>query len=129
MTVMFSLACFSRTKLYAEDVITVKRDREQCPSHFPIWRDYYHLHKEKINAEQAKRAEEKKNLYNLVSFQGAAYTDNAALRITPAPDSALRVFMAFKPLSRPIAVPPQELVPFERKGFTVIEWGGSEVRF
>jgi hypothetical protein len=36
--------------------------------------------------------------------------------------------MAFKPLSRPISIPPQKLAPFERKGFTVIEWGGSEVR-
>jgi hypothetical protein len=25
--------------------------------------------------------------------------------------------------------PPQAFVPFERKGFTVVEWGGSEVRF
>jgi hypothetical protein len=70
-----------------------------------------------------------KNKYNLVAFQGAAYTDNAVLRVTPEPDSVLRVFMAFKPLSQPIAIPPQELVPFERKGFTVIEWGGSEVSF
>ena len=69
-----------------------------------------------------------KNRYNLVSFQGAAYTDNAVLSVTPEPDSVLRVFMAFKPLSRPIYIPPQELAPFERKGFTVIEWGGSEVR-
>jgi hypothetical protein len=30
-----------------------------------------------------------KNEYNLVSFQGAAYTDNAALHITPEPDSML----------------------------------------
>jgi hypothetical protein len=70
-----------------------------------------------------------KNRYNLVSFQGAAYTDNAALYITPEPDSVLRVFMAFKPLLYPVEIPPQELVPFERRGFTVVEWGGSEVRF
>jgi hypothetical protein len=70
-----------------------------------------------------------KNRYNLISFQGATYTDNADLFITPEPDSMLRVFMAFKPLSYPIAAPPQKLVPFERKGFAVIEWGGSEVKF
>jgi hypothetical protein len=70
-----------------------------------------------------------KNRYNLVSFQGEAYTDNAALHITPEPDSVLRVFMAFKPLLYPIEIPPQNFAPFERKGFTVIEWGGSEVRF
>jgi hypothetical protein len=70
-----------------------------------------------------------KNRYNLVSFQGAAYTDNAELYITPEPDSVLRVFMAFKPLLYPVEIPPQEFVPFERRGFTVVEWGGSEVRF
>jgi hypothetical protein len=46
-----------------------------------------------------------------------------------SPDSVLRVFMAFKPLSHPIEIPPKEFAPFDRKGFTVIEWGGSEVRF
>jgi hypothetical protein len=70
-----------------------------------------------------------KNRYNLVSFQGASYTDNAELHITPPPDSLLRVFMVFKPLTYPIEIPPQKLVPFERKGFTVVEWGGSEARF
>jgi hypothetical protein len=70
-----------------------------------------------------------KNRYNLISFQGAAYTDNAVLYITPEPDSLLRVYMAFKPLPYQIEIPPQELVPLERKGFTVVEWGGSEVGF
>jgi hypothetical protein len=69
-----------------------------------------------------------RNTYNLISFQGKSYTDNAVLHITPEPDSVLRVFMAYKPLMLPVYVPPQELVPFERKGFTVVEWGGSEVR-
>ena len=69
-----------------------------------------------------------KNRYNLVSFQGTAYTDNAVLSIDPEPDSALRVFMAFKPLMAPIDVPPQELIQFKRKGFTAVEWGGSLAR-
>ncbi|MDR1580003.1 MAG: hypothetical protein LBS35_06565 [Synergistaceae bacterium] len=69
-----------------------------------------------------------KNPYNLVSFQGDAYTKNAVLSITPEPDSVLRVFMAFKPLSGPINITPQALVPFVRRGFAVVEWGGSLVR-
>jgi hypothetical protein len=69
-----------------------------------------------------------KNNYNLVSFQGKTYTDNAVLHITPEPDSVLRVFMAFKSLPYPVYVTPQKLIPFERKGFAVVEWGGSEVR-
>ncbi len=68
-----------------------------------------------------------KNKYNLISFQSDAYTDNAVLRIDPKPDSVLRVFMAYKALDEKIEVPEQELKPFERKGFTVIEWGGTEL--
>ncbi|MDR1822112.1 MAG: hypothetical protein LBQ91_06725 [Oscillospiraceae bacterium] len=68
------------------------------------------------------------NAYNLISFQGAAYTDGAVLDITPAPDSVLRVFMAYKPLEKPIDVEPQIFEGFERVGFTVVEWGGAEVK-
>jgi hypothetical protein len=35
--------------------------------------------------------------------------------------------MAYQALERPIDVPPQDIEPFERKGFTVVEWGGTEV--
>lgn len=67
------------------------------------------------------------NPYNLISFQGEAYTDAARLTVTPQPDSILRVFLAFRPLEEPIEVPEQTLVPFERRGFTVVEWGGTLV--
>lgn len=68
------------------------------------------------------------NPYNLIAFQGPTYTDNAVLEIEPKPDSILRVFMAFKPLKAPITIPKQTFQPFERKGFTVVEWGGAELR-
>lgn len=67
------------------------------------------------------------NTWNLISFQGTAYTDSAVLDIDPAPDSVLRVFMAWKGLDRPVEVEPQEFQPFERTGFTVVEWGGCEM--
>ena len=67
------------------------------------------------------------NAYNLISFQTEAYTENAKLTITPTPDSMLRVFMAWKPLETPIEIEPQELTAFERLGFTVVEWGGTEL--
>lgn len=67
------------------------------------------------------------NPYNLISFQGKAYTDNAPLEIFPVPDSLQRVFMAFKPLEKAIEIPEQKLEPFQRGGFTVIEWGGCLV--
>ncbi len=65
--------------------------------------------------------------YYLISFQQEAYTEHAALEITPEPDSLLRVFMAFQPLEQAIDLPEQELEPFQRAGFTVVEWGGSRV--
>lgn len=67
------------------------------------------------------------NPYNLITFQTDAYTDTAELHITPEPDSVLRVFMAYKVLNQPIEIEEPTIVPFERTGFTVIEWGGSEV--
>ena len=66
------------------------------------------------------------NAYNLIAFQGAGYTDHARLTITPKPDSLLRVFMAFKSVPYPYPIPPQTFPKFERRGFTVVEWGGSD---
>ena len=68
------------------------------------------------------------NPYNLITFQQEAYTETAPLTVTPQPDSILRVFMAWKPLSEPIAIAPQALPAFERHGFTLVEWGGAKVR-
>ena len=68
------------------------------------------------------------NPYNLIAFQQEAYTESAKLTVSPQPDSVLRVFMAWKPLARPVDVPAQILPGFERRGFTLVEWGGAEVR-
>ena len=68
------------------------------------------------------------NAYNLISFQSDAYTDAAKLTITPQPDTLLRVFMAWKPLTSAVEIVPQTLTAPERTGFTAVEWGGSEVR-
>ena len=68
------------------------------------------------------------NPYNLISFQQEAYTRAAELTITPAPDSILRVFMAWKPLDAPIEIEPQTFTPYERTGFTVVEWGGIKLK-
>ena len=67
------------------------------------------------------------NPYNLITFQGDAYTDGAKLSITPKPDSLLRVFMAWMPLEEPMEIDAPEIKPFERNGFTVVEWGGAEI--
>jgi len=52
------------------------------------------------------------------------------MTITPTPDAIRRVFMMFTPLESEeinLTVLPQKLNSFERKGFTVVEWGGSEI--
>ncbi|HCU25338.1 MAG TPA: hypothetical protein DF383_09985, partial [Deltaproteobacteria bacterium] len=68
------------------------------------------------------------NPYNFIHFAGEEYTQAAPLEITPKPDCMLRIFMVFQGLSRPISVPEQKIVPFERKGFSVVEWGGTQMR-
>ena len=48
--------------------------------------------------------------YNLIAFQTDAYTQSARLTVTP------------------VELPAQELSAPERRGFTVVEWGGAELR-
>ena len=67
------------------------------------------------------------NPYNLLSFQTDAYTDSAGLTIDPAPDTLIRVFLAWKGLDAPVEVEPQTLTAQARTGFTAVEWGGAEV--
>ena len=67
------------------------------------------------------------NAYNLIAFQSDAYTDSARLHIDPAPDTLLRVFVAWKPLEQAVDIEPQTLTAPERRGFTAVEWGGAEV--
>ena len=68
------------------------------------------------------------NPYNLISFQTENYEDLAPLQVNPAPDSMLRVYMAYKPLSAPVTIPEQTFTPFERNGFAIVEWGGCVVK-
>jgi hypothetical protein len=68
------------------------------------------------------------NPYNVISFQTTAYTDGAVLDIAPAPDSLLRVFMAYYPSDAEVEIEPQEFCGFVREGFTVVEWGGDQAK-
>lgn len=67
------------------------------------------------------------NAYNLISFQTDAYTEHAELKITPQPDSILRIFMVYQALEEVLSVETPEIENFERNGFTVVEWGGAEL--
>jgi len=66
--------------------------------------------------------------YNLISFQSDVYTQAAKLTVDPAPDTLLRVFMAWKPLGSTVDIPVQDLNAVPRTGFTVVEWGGCQVK-
>ncbi|MBO5285335.1 MAG: hypothetical protein J6B16_00390, partial [Clostridia bacterium] len=67
------------------------------------------------------------NAYNVISFQTEDYVNNAVLNITPKPDSVLRVFMTYYSSDTMVDIGPQTLKGFTRNGFTVVEWGGSEI--
>jgi len=69
------------------------------------------------------------NKYNLIHFSEKLYDEKVKMDIVPKPDSVLRVFMAYKPLKEKVEVRPQTFFKgFERKGFSVVEWGGTVVK-
>ena len=67
----------------------------------------------------------KKNKLSLLSFQNEEFFKNFEEKIEPKPDSVLRVFLSIKKIDKNVDVEEQKLTKFERKGFTVVEWGGS----
>ncbi|MBC7862629.1 MAG: hypothetical protein IAF38_06610, partial [Bacteroidia bacterium] len=61
-----------------------------------------------------------------IRFAGNDYTNNAELQIVPKPDVMIRVYMVYKKANESENIPTQKLsAPPARKGFTVVEWGGS----
>ena len=50
-----------------------------------------------------------------------------SLEYSTQPDSEIRIFMVFSKLEGDIQVKPQLLPTYKREGFTVVEWGGSEL--
>lgn len=63
------------------------------------------------------------NEYNLISFVEA----EDRLIVTPMPDTVIQVTMVWKPVTDYVDVTPQVLLPVERTGFVVVEWGGSRI--
>jgi len=63
--------------------------------------------------------------YYFVTFMGNQVMDELAhLSVTPKPDTVIRILMDFTPLDHPINVQGFNIRTPERKGFTVVEWGG-----
>lgn len=68
------------------------------------------------------------NKYNYIRFAEEDYiNDNMPLDINPAPDTLIRILMEFKGLEEPIEIKEQPLKQVVREGYTVVEWGGTEI--
>ena len=67
--------------------------------------------------------------YNLISFPNEEYNEWAKLDVSPKPDTVIRVYIVFTPVAESVEVPASDALTMpsgtERRGFTVVEWGGS----
>lgn len=52
----------------------------------------------------------------------------APLKVYPKPDTMIRIFLDFEGLNEKVDIPAQKLTSIERKGFTLVEWGGLLVK-
>lgn len=69
------------------------------------------------------------NEYNYIRFATMdEINSNVPLEFSVEPDTLIRVLMQYKPLDENIEVKEQELVTPERNGFTIVEWGGTEIK-
>ena len=71
-----------------------------------------------------------KNKYNFVHFIfNDAANQFAELEVTPQPDHIYRLYMLSFPMNslNEIQVTEQKIPKMERNGFTVLEWGGSQI--
>ena len=68
------------------------------------------------------------NKYNYIRFATMDEINKSMpLEISTKPDTVIRVLMQYKALDSEIEVKEQQLSTPERKGFTVVEWGGTEL--
>lgn len=69
------------------------------------------------------------NKYNYIRFATIEEINkNMPLEFSVEPDTLIRVLMQFKGVEEYIEIPEQKLETPERKGFVVVEWGGTELK-
>ena len=68
-----------------------------------------------------------KNKLSLCTFQTEKFFNSIKLNINPKPDTLIRIFLCIKKTDSPIMIKEQKLDKNERKGYTVIEWGGTSI--
>ena len=69
-----------------------------------------------------------KNKISLCTFQNQTFFNNFELNINPKPDTLIRLFLSIKKIENIPDIKEQKLEQIERRGFTVIEWGGSNLK-
>jgi len=67
---------------------------------------------------------DKANFYEIKILGSNFLEENMKLKISPEPQTVLRLNFYFKPLSVKKEIKSPEIKKIDRKGFTVIEWGG-----
>ena len=68
------------------------------------------------------------NKYNIISFQGDNYIQSASLEASCKIDTEIRVFMAWRASDKFVNIKEQKLSSPDRVGFTLVEWGGTEIK-
>ncbi len=69
------------------------------------------------------------NKYNYIRFASMEEINSMMpLYVDPKPDTIIRVLMVFKPLNKKINVKEQKFTTPLRTGFTLVEWGGTEIK-
>lgn len=66
----------------------------------------------------------KSNYYFIGVVPQKLFDNISPLNISPSPDTIIRVILYFKPLDQEINVSLPNITNIQRKGFTVVEWGG-----
>ena len=60
-----------------------------------------------------------------VSFITDEWDQNVPLDLTPKPDTTIRLFMDWSPVTADATIEkPKEVTTAKRSGFTLVEWGG-----
>ncbi len=69
-----------------------------------------------------------RNKHNFIHFLvNEECNEIATLNINPKPETTLRIYMEFYGLENYTRINEQQLPKTQRKGFTLVEWGGSDV--
>lgn len=69
-----------------------------------------------------------KNKYNYIRFATKEEIEkNMPLEISKKPDSLIRILMTYKKLDKRVNIKEQKLNSPKREGFTVVEWGETEI--